>query len=190
VEKINLLGVEAAANKISLIKRHLTCNGLRPPCEDMKTFLNGVNVAIYEGAVTVDGKDAQFPEVPIADYGGSLIVGTSLRTNHALRAVQGINLKEIASAFSIIDLVHMDLQGYEEELSVGEADFFRTRVRFVAIGTHTRRIEGLLSEFMYDNSFALLREKPCMVRWPGARPENFVNMTYKDGMQVWKNTRL
>ncbi len=188
---INLNGVEGDYEKNPIIKRHLTVNGLRPTDDDSSiTELDGVRAAIYDGVVNDDGRDMEFPEVGAGNYGGSVVPEAGVMRQLPTRMVKGYNFTTLASEFPLIDLVHMDLQGYELTLLENCLETFKQRVKFLLIGTHTRKIEGLLTEFLYNNGFQLLRENPCRVVWPQQAPASFIDITYRDGTQIWRNTRF
>jgi hypothetical protein len=196
IKKINLIGVEGAHNKTGFIKKHLLENGLRPDKEDLETTLYNpqfqweVNTKIYDGIINATGDDMEFPEVPPDAYGASLTDGTSARMDTRLIKTKGYSFSGISSGYDLIDFVHLDLQGYEEEFVPSVIETLKEKVRFLFIGTHTRRIEGNLLNVLYDNGFKLLREQPCRVAWPESKPASFVDCTFKDGGQFWVNKNL
>jgi hypothetical protein len=190
IQSIYLLGVEGSSMKIPFIKRHLFHNGLRPDTDNLMTNLSGINIEIYDGVITTDGKDKQFPLVEDFNYGGSLIENTIHRRNLPLITVKGYTLDELISKFELIDLIHFDIQGYEKEIIEHNINILN-KVKFLAIGTHSREIEGFLTEFLYANGFKLIREKPCLVNWPDTAFHGcFIDITKSDGMQVWRNLNI
>jgi hypothetical protein len=60
------------------------------------------------------------------------------------------------------------------------------KVKYMFVGTHTRKIEGDLFAFLYARGWTPLRENPCEVHWPETVPDSFVDITVKDGGQFWK----
>jgi hypothetical protein len=189
IKQINLIGVEGVKNKIPFIKKHLTENKLRPESEEFETsflYTGGeINTKIYDGVVNTDGTNMEFPDVPIDGYGASLVNTNNL----PLVNVKGYSLADITKPYKYIDFAHLDLQGYEKELINENIDLIRKKIKYLLIGTHSRSIEGFLIEFLYNNKFMLLREQPCLVKWPDNKPENFINQTTMDGSQFWVNTK-
>jgi len=190
IRTINLIGVEGEHNKMSFIKEHLTENGLRPDTEEMKTCLNGINTIIYDGVINTTGNDMEFPDAAHDAYGASLVEGAGSGHFQKTTLVKGYSLPAISSEYDYIDFVHIDIQGYEEELVSKSIDFLKKKVKFLFIGTHTREIEGHLINILYENDFRLIREQPCRVLWPELKPNNFIDVTIKDGGQFWLNKQL
>jgi len=190
ISTINLIGVEGEHNKMSFIKKHLTENGLRPDTEEMKACLNNVNTTIYDGVINTTGNDMEFPDADHDAYGASLVegVGNGLFLKNSL--VKGYSLSAISSEYDYIDFVHIDIQGYEEELVSKSINILKKKVKFLFIGTHSREIEGHLINILYENNFRLIREQPCRVLWPESKPNNFIDTTIKDGGQFWINRQL
>ncbi|MDR0556670.1 MAG: FkbM family methyltransferase [Treponema sp.] len=186
----NHIGVEGEHNKIPLIKRHLTENGLRPASDEPTAFLDNVHTTIYDGVINATGKDVAFPVVNVDAYGASLAANTALRRTMPMKTVKGYSFNAISRGYDIIDFVHLDLQGYEMELLESCIKIFSKKVKYLFIGTHTRKIEGDLVEFLYNHGWTLLREQPCVVQWPKTDPGSFVNVTVKDGGQFWKNRSI
>ncbi|MDR2783546.1 MAG: hypothetical protein LBB48_06895, partial [Treponema sp.] len=186
VKQNNHNGVEGENNKIPLIKKHLTANGLRPESDELVSSLNNVNTIIYDGVVNATGEDIAFPEVGVDAYGASLVEKTVARRTQPLKIVKGYSFKDISGDYNRIDFVHLDLQGYEMEFVEKCIETLSEKVKYMFVGTHTRKIEGDLFEFLYAHGWTLLREKPCEVHWPETAPDSFVDITVKDGGQFWK----
>ncbi|HYF09843.1 MAG TPA: hypothetical protein VD970_19660 [Acetobacteraceae bacterium] len=87
------------------------------------------------------------------------------------------------------DLVHMDVQGLEAELCQTAAPLLDARVRWLVIGTHSRRIEGDLVDLLYRHGWMLDHEKPCWFRLDRRLP-TLADMVLSDGTQIWWNPRL
>jgi hypothetical protein len=188
INNINLIGVEGESHKIDFIKKHLTENGLRPTNDNLKNTFNGVTTTIYNGVINSMGQSCEFPDASYDDYGSSLVDGTSGRDVYNLITVPGYSFENISREYTIIDFVHMDLQGYELEFIESCIDLFCRKVKYIFIGTHSREIESLLINFLYKRKFKLLREQPCCVHWPEQIfTGTWINQTIKDGGQLWKN---
>jgi FkbM family methyltransferase len=87
------------------------------------------------------------------------------------------------------DLVHMDIQGTEAELCRTFVDELSARVRYLVVGTHSRKIETDLLEVMAGGGWHLEHEQPCRFAFKQAAviPEQ---MSTRDGTHVWRNPRL
>jgi hypothetical protein len=191
-ETVNLIGVEGEANKIPYIQRHLIKNELMPQGAVLKGSIDNINTTIYQGVVNAEDKPVKLPLVSGEHYGASLIEDTILYRTSALTEVPGYSPSFLFKDYNLVDLVHVDIQGYEGVLFFDDdaVSAFRQKVKYICIGTHSRKIEGCLFEHLYNNGFQLLREKPCRVTLPASSPESFIDITYGDGTQVWRNLLL
>ena len=189
---VNLVGVEAEASKIPLIQRHLTKNRLMSEGYHLKSSIDNINTTIYQGVVNTDNKPMKFPLVSKENYGASLLEGTFFYSCSSLIDVPGYSAPLLFSSYDLIDLVHVDIQGYEGVLfwDVATINAFKQKVKYICLGTHSRKIEGNLFEHLYNNGFRLIREKPCRVTLPPSSPKSFVDITQMDGTQIWRNMTL
>jgi hypothetical protein len=183
INAINLVGVEGTEIKILYIKNHLAKNGLTD------TYLK---TNIYQGVVNTDGGKMKFPVASGDNYGESVLANTMHYRNLELIEVNGFTCSFLFADYNMIDLVHIDIQGYEEILFSDPAtmEVFKGKVKFIVIGTHSRKIEGMLIELLYKNDFYLLREEPALISLPTECPDSFVDITFQDGTQVWVNKNL
>lgn len=62
-------------------------------------------------------------------------------------------------------------------------------MRFLFVGTHSRKIEGDLIATLFKRGWKLEREKPCRFDGQGHTPI-LTGLTTDDGGQVWRNPRL
>jgi hypothetical protein len=188
-KSISLTGVEGEPDKIHYIKRHLIKNALMRENADLKSSIDNVHTAIYEGVVNVDGSTAKFPLVSGKDYDASLMQDTSVYCRSDFIEVPGYTPAFLFSDYDFIDFVHVDIQGYESVLFFDEKviEDFRQKVKYICIGTHSRKIEGDLMEYLYGHNFQLIREKPCRMHLPQTKPGSFIDITTMDGTQIWRN---
>ncbi len=185
---IRLIGVEGEGNKLPLIRRHLNKNGLCPTVNfGLTTESDGVAVTLYHGVVN-DGTSVKIPVVGIEDYGASLVSDSPFKGND-IEEVQGYHMAQLAENVSIFDLVHIDIQGYEQELIKAQVKVFVDKVKWLAIGTHSREIESFLIDFLPEHGFRLFRETPCNFSFT-QKPEHMVDATNVDGFQIWVNDVL
>ena len=188
-KKIHLIGVEAEGNKVPLMKRHLCKNGLCASTDfDEHTENDGVEIALYHGVIN-DGTKTFIPSVDIEDYGASLVTDTPFK-DRPMEEVTGYTMAELTDGMDVVDLAHVDIQGYEQELVRDQVDVFASKVRWIGIGTHSRKIESFLLGFLPEHGFQIFREMPCAFRRFAQKPESMVDVTTVDGFQIWKNTGL
>ena len=86
------------------------------------------------------------------------------------------------------DLVHSDIQGHEAVVFRAGIASLTKRVHRMVIGTHSRMVEAELFRDMREAGWLLENEKPCKFTY--AVEGTFEAMTYLDGTQIWRNTRL
>lgn len=188
---VNLIGVEGIPDKIPYIKQNLVANGLRGDNGGAFEIYDGVATGIYQGIVTTDGSDSEFPLVAHGSFGATLLRDSRIWTKSRVSLIKGYKFEDLSRNYPVIDLVHIDLQGYEKEFIESCARVLARKVKFLVVGTHTRAIEGFLIEFLYRHGFRILREKPCSIeKWPEKAPDNFLDITVIDGTQVWRNCAL
>lgn len=78
------------------------------------------------------------------------------------------------------DLLHIDVQGGELEFVRQNISDINSSVRGMVIGTHSRHIEGILTDFMLSNGWDVEMDRPALVRLVDGRPQIYV-----DGVQAW-----
>jgi hypothetical protein len=191
-QSIDIIGVEGEANKIPYIQRHLKKNSLMPECAELESFHDLVHAMIYHGVVNTDGLSMKFPLVSGEHYGASLITDTSSYRNATFIEVPGYSPRFLFKNYDTVDIAHIDIQGYEGILFENEetVGVFKEKVKYICLGTHSRKIEGYLLEQLYNSGFILLREKPCHMALPKTKPESFIDITTIDGTQIWRNLSL
>ena len=103
--------------------------------------------------------------------------------------VEIVSFRRVLGLQPLWDLVHIDIQGTEVELCRAFVDELSARVRYMVIGTHSRKIEGDLMDLLIRARWDLEHEKPA--RFVFRRGETTLErMTIQDGTQVWRNPRL
>jgi len=186
-DKINLVGVEAAAVHYKSMKEHLNRNGL--------LNVSNINCALIEGAAWTENATVYFPEMSRPDDYGAAASGDSPRKEYRGRdvqhfPVQGYSLSTICKGLEIIDYMHFDVQGAEVALINSAKDLLNKRVRFVFIGTHSLPIEGDLLRFFYENKWDVLHYVPCTFQYNRASPSLEAMTVGHDGELFACNTRL
>ena len=103
--------------------------------------------------------------------------------------VPTVTLEALLLGEESTDLLHVDLQGMELEVIVPGTDLSESKVRFMAVGTHNRYVEGQLQEHFLKREWALLMESPSTSLFDGVRP-TLTGFTTQDGNQLWANSRF
>src|SRR5436190_1554614 len=156
---------------------------------------NGIGGDLYEIIPAVVGPEAgrcYWPVTPeaAADYGQSAFMFQYAEAYKGrfpgFLEVDVVGINEILGKEKRWDLVHMDIQGSETEVcTAGIAELTR-RVRWLVIGTHSRKIEGDLLELFVKAGWILEHEKPTRFAFDALQPA-LTAMTTFDGAQVWRN---
>lgn len=191
IAQTDLIAIEASKGKINFIKQHLRDNGLMGP-ENVRH--NGVLATITYGVAWPETGVAHFPIVDESvDYGAAASSqGNSLDyrgLNLNCKTVPAYSVSDLLADYSIVDFMHIDIQGAEAEVCRSSSTFLADRVRYLFVGTHSRRIDGNLVEILMQSGFRLLREKPCTFSLERPWPGSLEGLTTADGAQLWMNTK-
>lgn len=180
-QKISLVGVEADEEKCQLMQEHMARNGL--------------SAEIIHGAAWSEDTTLKFPKIHRQDHGAA----ASESGEHADPDYRGLaqqyldvpaySLKTICKSLGVIDYMHWDIQGAEVRVAESDPDLLNSRVRFLFIGTHSRPIEGKLTEFFYKHGWDILMQNPCSFTYDRFKP-SLEGMTTTDGEIFARNPRL
>lgn len=188
ITDIHLCGVEGDPGRFALLRQNMEDNQLAD--RDTLLLCAGVGVA--------DGK-ARWPKIPNpSDVSG----GRPIREGNAddLQSLPGqldasdfididiVGLPKLLDRRPVWDLVHIDIQGTEDELCAGCIGALSEKARYVIIGTHSRQIEGALMELFFQNGWVLEHEQPMKFA-PGPRRSS-KERGWGDGTQVWRNPKI
>jgi hypothetical protein len=77
----------------------------------------------------------------------------------------------------------------ELEVILPALELIERKVRFLAVGTHNRYVEGMLQQTLLRREWALLLESPSTAIFDGVRP-SLTGFTVQDGNQLWANSRF
>ena len=136
-----------------------------------------------------------FPEAAAEDMG--VAVGTTGDTGTDYRGahlphidVPAVALNQIFGAINMrIDLLHIDVQGVEFELTSHEAAAIQASAVTMAIGTHSRIAEGKLQQFFLERGWGLRIDEPCTAVFTMTHP-TLAGFTVQDGLQLYENPFL
>lgn len=203
IGKVRLVGVEGSKTHLAYMQDHFRDNDLNP---DDHTLLAGV-VGPRDGT-------AEFPVLanPAIDWGNAAVLAPTgqNRCVRRLRRVAGAgrrtlrglmtarpapaasterlpcySIDSLLRPFGVVDLVHVDIQGHEYEVLAAGRQALRQKVKRIVVGTHSRSIEQQLLDELSANGWLLEGEEACLFRQSKGGMALF-----RDGCQVWKNTRL
>ena len=181
IGNVRLYGVEADAGHIEFMREHFAANDI-----------GGDMYEIIPAVVGPEAGRCYWPVTPeaAADYGQSAFMFQYAEAYKGrfpgFLEVDVVGINEILGKEKRWDLVHMDIQGSETEVcTAGIAELTR-RVRWLVIGTHSRKIEGDLLELFVKAGWILEHEKPTRFAFDALQPA-LTAMTTFDGAQVWRN---
>ena len=191
IETIRLYGVEADPQHFQFMTRHLLDNGLDPAQEHL-----------LQAAVGLERGRARWPKIADAanDWGSRPAridaSGTNERDASYLGSlldeyieVDVVPMSEILEREPRWDLVHVDVQGWEALVCEHALAQLSSRVAYLVIGTHSRKLDGDLVDLFHREGWILEHEKPSRFTYlPGVKLLESMNAA--DGTQVWRNPRL
>ncbi len=189
IRRARYVAVEADPTRIPLIETHFRDNGLPLPGEPSPR----IETAIINAAVADRLGELQFSAQNIHDWGGSLCNAPDHIDYRGLQgqcaAVLARRIDDLIAEETRIDLIHVDIQGWEAKSILASIDALNKKVASMVIGTHSRVIEGELIDMLRNCGWILIYEKPCKFHCQSSLPD-LTGATYFDGTQFWVNTRL
>ena len=115
--------------------------------------------------------------------------GDYLGRDHAeMMDVKVLSLRTLLEREPVWNLLHMDVQGHEADILLSSINEVCQKVRWIVVGTHSRKVEGDIIDLMIKRGFILENEKPCRFSWKSNMP-TLEAMTTVDGVQVWRNPK-
>ena len=194
------IAVEADGLRSTWASQHAEDNGLDVTVVDARTEDVGrtlraeaTPMAVVRGAAWFEKTTLRFPLIDDEDMGGA--VNPSDHPTMDNRGahfdyveVATVTLDELIGD-DIVDLLHIDLQGFELDVILPALELIESRVRFLAVGTHNRYVEGMLQHTLLPREWALIMESPCTAVYDGVKP-TLTGFTVQDGNQVYANSRF
>ncbi len=181
------IAVEAEPKRASWARQHSADNGV-------DSLVTVIEAACWHTETTLS-----FPVLDAIDMGGAVLAGEassdgspSMDYRGAFlehRDVPTVTLAELLAGDEPTDLLHVDLQGMELEVILPALELIEQKVRFLAVGTHNRYVEGMLQQTLLRREWALLLESPSTAIFDGVRP-SLTGFTVQDGNQLWANSRF
>lgn len=186
IKTLSLCAVEGDPGRFELLEQNIKDNSLE-----------GHDVTLIQAAVGITDGTARWPRVsdprnvsgarPIREGNSDDEVYGRELADETIE-VQIISATRLLAFRPLWDLVHIDIQGTEAEVCAACLDTLSERVRYLVIGTHSRKIDGDLMETFLKDGWVLEHEKPT--RMNCAPASSLILLTTGDGTQVWRNPRL
>lgn len=188
--QVNIAAFEADEARFKAMRSHLAVNEIIPMQAENEGKTINLRWKLVHAAADAEDRTLYWPiaegikdagmaavnEPGELDYRGKKMLYTT---------VQAVDIRRVLKDFSPINFLHIDIQGAEHELLNSILPFLEQQVRFVFIGTHSRKIEGDLLAELTARGWTLLRERPCQFN-PSANAPSLTGLTYVDGGQLWR----
>ena len=156
--------------------------------------VKNTDMTVVQAACWNEETVLQFPKLTDDDMGGA--VSTDENAHMDYRGaffdhvdVSTVTLETLLAGDEPTDLLHIDLQGRELDVILPNLELIAQKVRFLAVGTHNRYVEGMLQENLLKREWALLMESPCTAVFDGVKP-SLTGFTTQDGNQLYANSRF
>lgn len=179
---VKLYGVEALSDHIQMARRALADNEITR--EEYRLVL---------GIAGKKSSGALFPLVESGiNWGGEAVFNpspaeiASYTKAGEYTLISVVDLGDLLSQTSVLDLLHVDIQGAELGLMTEVLPILVDKVRYIFIGTHSRSIEGgLIDLFSSDGRWVMEMERGVILDLSSGLP-----VVVGDGVQLWRNTTV
>lgn len=181
ITDIKLIGVEGSEEHFGYLRQHMIDNGFDPAEHD-----------IHHAVVGVEDGVAYFPKLvdPTLDYGANAVFDEGERdaamARGELEEVRSVSLNGLLERAGRVDLMHIDIQGHEQDVLTASIDSLGRHVHRIIVGTHSRSIDAALLSLFSNRGWYLEHEEPTAVVQTDAGGLHFPN----DGEQVWRNPNV
>lgn len=199
-----LVGCEAEPTHFQWMKEHLRDNGC--PAERCQLY----EVAVAEKAGTLPF----YVGVPAKWYGQSIAAnmvqhGSFRRPDvrrlvrrllgkqkpmDSVKLVRALPLGDVIGDLSVIDFMHVDIQGAEYDVLSAARRLLEAKIRRIHVGTHSPDVEatrGRDMDALIGDLFASLGWTPRFKVKPGESVDlHGRTIKFVDGVQSWENPRL
>ncbi len=195
------IAVEADATRADWAMQHALDNAIAPIRIQGTSAEIAAHIPLSESELIVvqaacwsEETTLRFPVLTEDDMGGA--VNTDEKANMDYRGaffdhveVPTVTLQTLIGGHQPTDLLHIDLQGRELDVILPNLELIAQKVRFLAVGTHNRYVEGMLQDQLLRREWALLMESPCSTNFDGVKP-SLTGFTTQDGNQLYANSRF
>jgi FkbM family methyltransferase len=189
--RFHLTGVEAEPDHFAWMEQHMRDNDIDP-----STFL------LIHGAAAASDTPCWFP-VASPDWYGQAIVAETRKSGATatsdetvvdgvrLRRIRSVPIDQVISGESIVDYLHLDIQGTEYEFLSQDPARLAAYVRVINIGTHSeiveRRLRSLFGQLGWELRYDVSLGSKAHISLDGERA---ATIEFGDGVQVWSNPSL
>jgi FkbM family methyltransferase len=185
IRDISIHTIEGDPRHCASALKHFRNNGFDPNQHDITNAAVGTENGVAQWprmsvVANEDGWSFRPKAVGEVDYLG--------RSFAEMMDIQVIALRDLLFREPEWSLVHCDVQGHEVLILQSCLDEVNERVRWLVVGTHSRKIDGDLMDLMYRAGWHLENEKPTKFLWNTGFP-TLEGMAVLDGTQVWRNPR-
>jgi len=194
IHDIRLTGVEGDPDRFELMIEHLRDNGIEPDKH-----------ALLQAAVGVTSGTARWPRLPAPRNAAGARplrqdAASGIQSDNDAKYLKGltqagmidvtvVSFESLLSTLPFWDLVHIDVQGGEHELCQACLQLLTDKVRYLVVGTHSRKLDGEMVDTMWHAGWILENEKPTRFVFD-VDTSSLERMTTHDGTQVWRNPRF
>ncbi|WP_331326527.1 FkbM family methyltransferase [Methylobacterium fujisawaense] len=183
------VAVEADPARLALIRQNFDDNGLT----HSGAAAAGIETAIINAAVAPEPGELHFSAQSILDWGGAPTSDAGAADYRGLSgstvAVPARRIDDLIEAESRVELLHIDIQGWEYRSLAASIEAVDAKVACMVIGTHSRVIEGQLLALLREWGWLIVYEKPCKFDC-NVRLPDLVGSTVFDGTQFWINPKM
>ncbi len=195
------IAVEADPLRATWCLQHAADNGVQAelirgtPAEIVTALAaSAAELQVVQAAGWATLTTLRFPVLDEDDMGGAVNESKSPEMDYRGAHLEHfdvptVTLNSLLGNDDSTDLLHIDLQGMELEVILPGTELIESKVRFMAVGTHNRYVEGQLQEHLLKREWALLMESPSTAVFDGVRP-TLTGFTTQDGNQLWANSRF
>ncbi len=191
IADVRLVGVEADPQHFEFMRQHFLDNGLDPDAHTLLKAAVGTEPGrarwpkVQDAANTWGGRPARLTG-DTADEADTNYLGGML---DEFIDVEILDVADILALQPLWDLVHIDVQGWELAICTRAMPLLRERVRYLILGTHSRKLDGDLYDLFHRQGWVLEHEKTSQMIYAHGVKE-LENMNVVDGTQVWRNPTL
>lgn len=192
ISDVRLVGVEADEQHFESMRQHFKDNGIDP--ESHRLFCCAVGKEKGKARwPKVEDSANQWGARPVLVNEGGTKDSQDVSYLGALEAqyidVEVIGIRYLLELEPIWDLVHIDVQGWEFTLCDYALNTLNLRVRYIIVGTHSRKLDGDIYALFHGAGWILENEKPTQMSFHQHTPL-LESMNIADGTQVWRNPRI
>jgi FkbM family methyltransferase len=185
IDNIRLCAVEGDPQHFQFLRQHFIDNGFDPTRHRLIEAAVGARAGVAQWPIIESSSAAeewgQRPMQFNQDYTGRYFQKT--------KSIEVIPMLDLVVKEPCWDLIHIDVQGDEVDICRSCLDELNARVRWIVVGTHSRKLDGDFLDLMGSAGWILEHEKPTKFNFV----PNYTKleaMTTVDGTQVWRNPRL